>query len=343
MSSPASSAPPPSVGRAVAASLEAAQRLLLGPGWRARWKALVVLAAMAGLVGAGTAPPPLGLLQPVWADPALHRSVFGHRGVVASLIFLALFLIFMGGFGRSFTLGFFEGLRTGAPERRSYRRHLQEGVAHFLWSSALSLPLYALLFAGEAVVAHDALAQLTAQLGAATSTDTELMTLVLQAIGKFLLVLVPWALITLPAMVTIYELTPATMVSTGLGPAAAFRRVWAFAGRWPKAFSAYVGVRYLLQILGNLVALLALLPSLLISSPLIGPLLGVGWQVGYALGGPRVAGGAAVLTTGTLFAAVVLYCALCTVLLPVSVFLNSVAVQLITQCEQLARDTPVGS
>lgn len=328
----------PSVKLAAATALESTQRLLTGAGRGARWRALVVLAAMAGLVGAGAAPPPLGLLQPVWVDPTLHHSVFDHGGVVAGLVFLALFLLFMGGFGRSFTLGFHHALLTGQPHPSSYRPYLRAGVAHFVWSSACSLPLYALLFGGEAVVAHDAIVQFTRQLASASSTDTELLTLALGAFLKFLLVLIPWTLLTLPLMVSLYELVPATMVLANLGPVEASRLVFRAAAQAPKAFAAYWGLRYLLQLAGNLAALLALAPCLLVSSPVVGPLVGGGWQLSRAWGGPGTPAGAAALTVGVLFAAIALYCTLCAALLPVSVFLNGIALQLMKQCWPSARD-----
>lgn len=319
--------PPPSLGRVVAAALDRTQRLLTGPGKARRWRVLILLAAMAGLVGVGAAPPPLGLLQPVWADPTLHHTVFDNPGPVGGLIFLALFLLLMGGFGRSFTLGFFRGLTTGEPDAGSYRAYVHAGVAHFVWSSALTVPLYLVLFGGEALVAHDALAQLTRQLSSPTSTDAELTLLLLRAVGSFVMVLVPWTLLTLPLMVTFYELTPAVMVIRGLSPAAACRHVLAVARKHPRRFLAYLGVRYLLQFAGNLVALVALLPCLVISSPVTGVLGGGGWQLSRLLGGPSTAAGAAVLTVGVLFAVIALYCTLCAALLPVSVFVNSLAVE----------------
>lgn len=331
MVTPAS--PAPSIGHTLAAALEATQRLLTGSRRGHRWKALFVLAAMAGLVGVGAAPPPLGLLQPLWADPTLHHTLFDNPSLIASLVFLALFLLLMGGFGRSFTLGFLYGLATGNPEPGSYRASVRAGVKHFVWSSALSIPLYALLFGGEALVAHDTITQITQQLGSATGTDAELIALLLQAALKFLLVLVPWTVVTLPLMVTVYELTPATMVLKQLPPGRAFRHVLATAGKRPGSFAGYFGVRFVLQFLGNLVALVALIPSLLISSPVVVTLAGGGWQLSRQLGGLSTPGGAAVLTVSVLFAAIALYCALCAALLPVSVFVNFLALEWMRQFE----------
>lgn len=291
---------------------------------------------MAGLVGVGATPPPLGLVQPLWVDPALHHTLFDNRGLVTSLVLLALFLILMGGIGRSFTLGFLRGLATGNPDAGSYRDYLRAGAAHFIWSSALTLPLYGLLFGSEALVAHDTLAQIIRELAVPTSTDAQLLALSLHAVSKFLLVLLPWTLFTLPVMVTVYELTPATMVTSGLGPVPAFRRVVAAAAKLPGTFATYMGVRYLLQFAGNLAAFLVLLPCLLVSSPIVGTLVGGGWQLSRMLGGPSSAGGAAVLTVGVLFAAIALYITLCAALMPVSVFVNGVAVHWTRQIDQCA-------
>lgn len=323
----------PSIARALAAALETTQKLLTGPGRGRRWRSLTLLAAMAGLLGTGATPPPLGLVLPLWSDPTLHHALFDNRGLVTSLVVLALFLILMGGIGRSFTLGFLRGLITGNPNFSSYRDYLRAGVAHFIWSAALTLPLYGLLFGSEALVAHDTLAQITRELAAPTSTDAQLLALALRAVSMFLLVLFPWTLFTLPMMVTVYELTPATMVTSGLGPRSAFRHVTAAAVKLPGAFATYLGVRYLLQFVGNLAAFLALLPCLLVSSPIVGTLVGGGWQLSRMLGGPSSAGGAAVLTIGVLFAVIALYVTLCAALLPVSVFVNGVAIHWMRQID----------
>ena len=325
--------PPPSVGRAATAALEASRRLLTGPDRRKRWGALTILAAMAGFVGAGATPPPMGLLQPLWQDRALHHTVFDNGGVIAVLLFLALFLIVMGGLGRSFTLGFLEGLVSEAPDPRSYRRNLRAGVAHFAWSSAMSIPLYLLLFGGEALIARDTLEQITRLLGVPSTTDAELLGLVLSAGFKFLLVLIPWTIATLPVMVMVYELVPAVMVLSTLGPVPAFRRILALATKLPRPFALYVALRYVLQLIGNLAALLAFLPCLLVSSPIVAVFLVGGWQLSRRLGGLGNPGGAAALTVGVLFAAVGLYCTLCTALLPVSVYINNFALQFVFQLD----------
>jgi hypothetical protein len=319
--------PEPRPAVALSAAQATAQKLLGGPERRRRWKAFFVLAAMAGLVGAGAAPPPLGLLLPVWNDPTLHEAVFGSPAVVAWLVFLGVFLIGMGGFARSFTLAFFEGIVTGAPATGGYRQWLRPGVAHFAWSAACTLPLYALLFLGEALITHQTVAEITRVSSIPESTEAELMSLFVTAGLKFFLVLLPWVLVTLPAMVAVYELTPAGMVLWQTGPAAAFGRVFRQWKRRPLRFAGYFGFRYLLQFAGNSLALVALIPCLLVTAPVTAPLVAGGWAAAGHLGGTSTGAGAAVATVSCLVAAVVLYCALCVALLPFTVVLNAFALR----------------
>jgi hypothetical protein len=208
---------------------------------------------------------------------------------------------------------------------------VRAGAAHFAWSSALSIPLYLLLFGGEALVTRDTLAQITGALSAATTTDTELVGLALTASARFLLVLVPWTLATLPVMVTLYELVPAAMTLSALTPRPAFRRVMALAARHPKQVSLYFVLRYVLQLVGNLGALLALLPCVLVSSPVLAAMLAGGWQLSRRLGGLGASAGVAVFTVCVLAAAVVLYGTLCAALLPISVFINTTALEFLRQ------------
>jgi hypothetical protein len=183
------------------------------------------------------------------------------------------------------------------------------------------LPLYVALFAAEAVVTRHTTDQLTALISAPNATEAELIVLLLSAVFKFLLVLAPWTLVTLPAMASMYELVPAVMVRRGTGVLAAGRLLRELAKKSPRRFLGYVGARYLLQLAGNAIALVALIPCLVISAPAVVPLAGGGWWASSALGGMVTNAGAATLTVGILFAAVALYCVLCAALLPVSVFL----------------------
>jgi len=322
---PATAETRPGIKSALIGAASDTRRLLSGPGRAVRWKTLFALAAMAGVVGVGAAPPPIGLLQPVWADPVLHAAVFDNQVVVGGLWFLAVLLVLMGGVGRGFSLAFAEGITTGEPRTARYRAWLRKGAGHFIWSSALTLPLYAVLFLAEAVVTHDTTVQLTALVNNPYGTEAELVGLMATFTFKFILVLLPWTVLTLPAMVTMYELIPAIMARSGSGARVAVRILKDLARKSPRGVLAYLGVRYVLQMAGNGVALAVLVPCLVISSPAVIPLAGGGWLASSALGGPATNAGAATLTVGILLAAVALYCTLCAALLPVSVFLYAFA------------------
>lgn len=307
------------------------RKLLSGPGRRERWRRFTGLAAMAGIVGAGAAPPPLGLLQPVWTDPTLRQSVLGNHVIVGLALFLAVFLVLMGGFARSFTFGFLEGIVEGEPRLASFRSYLGAGTAHFVWSSLLTVPLYLLLFAGESLATHDVYQQIPRILErAGTASDAqvsgEMMAVFLLAALKFLLVLVPWTLLTLPLMVLMYELTPAAMLLQRVGPAAGCGRVLRLAGSRARLFWGYLGVRFFLQIVGNLAAVIALVPSLLAAGILSLPILGITWGLASMLG-PASPGGVGVTTVGALLSAILLYCILCAALVPVSLLLNGLALR----------------
>jgi hypothetical protein len=291
-------------------------RLLSGPaGWR-RWRELAVLAAMAGIVGVGVQPPPLGLLQPVLDDPLRRRDLLAALAPYAPLlVFLALLLLLIAPVARAFTLGFVHGIATGEPRRGDYRRFLGPGARHFLWSGALTLPLYALLFWGEWRVVGEGWERLL------NAPDEQAAAVLLTATGKFLLVLGPWVVLTLPLMVAMYELTPAAMVAAGTGPAGGFRRVLAVARKRPGATALYFGLRLALQFFGTTLAAIALLPALLLSLVPGLPLLGGGWALSAALGGVGTGAGAAAASVGLLLYLAVLYCLVCAFLVPLSAFL----------------------
>jgi len=311
-------------------ALDATLRLLSTRPKLRRWGTWAGLAAMAGIVGAGAAPPPLGLLQPLWEVPAAREAV-SRPLVVGLLVFLALFLAAMGAFARSFTFAFLEGIRDGTPRFSRFRPYLRAGTVHFAWSSAYSIPLYLLLFAGEWVVSRDAWHQVTRWITnpSPSATELDLLGMLLGAGAKFLIVLVPWTLLTLPAMAAMYELTPACMLLTGEGPAQAFRRIVAAGKKAPRTLAIYLGGRVALQLLGNVVALVVLIPCTLVAAIPGAPLVGGGWWLARALGGASTGGGAFVSTVTNLAAAVILYCILCGALLPVSLYLNTLAVKFV--------------
>jgi hypothetical protein len=316
----------PTALAALSAAVQETRALLSGSGSRRRWRAFCVLAVMAGLVGAGAAPPPLGLLVPLWSEPESMASLELPGWLPPAGIGLGLFFLCMAGVARAFSLAFVEGIRSGEPEGPAYRRFLGRGWAHFAWSAALTVPLYALLFGGEALVTHGAYTQL---LRAAEMTDREILSLLVTVALQFLLVLVPWTVLTLPAMVVMYELTPAAMLEHDTGPARACGIVLRQATRAPGRFAGYVGVRFLLQLLGNTAAFAALIPSLLVAGLLSAPVTLGGWALSGALGGLETSGGAAVASVAALIAVVVLYCVLCCALVPVAVLLNAFAVRFV--------------
>lgn len=307
----------------------ATQRLLSGPGSRARWAQLGLAAAMAGIVGAGAAPPPLGLLQPVWDVPETRHELLSSPLLQGLGIVLVLLLVGMGAFGRSFTLAFLSGIRSGSPRAREFRAHLSAGARHFAWSSALSIPLYLLLFAGEWFISRDAWGRVTALLtGPSDPAPGRLLAALVSAGLKFVLVLLPWTLLTLPLMVWMYELTPAGMAGFGLGPVAAARVVLQAARKAPARWAGYLTVRLGLQFAGNLLALLAMIPSLLVAGLVSAPLLAGGWSLSHRAGGMGTTWGAFWVSLPTLLAVLLLYLALCFALLPVAVFLNALALRM---------------
>jgi hypothetical protein len=316
----------PTAFAALTAAVQDTRGLLSGSGGRRRWRAFCALAVMAGLVGAGAAPPPLGLLVPLWSEPEIAASLELPGWLVPLGIGLGLFFLFMAGVARAFSLAFVEGIRSGQPQVPGYRRHLRRGWAHFAWSSTLTVPLYALLFGGEALVTHGAYAQL---LRAAEMTDREIVSLLVAVALQFLLVLIPWTVLTLPAMVLMYELTPAAMLEHDAGPARACGLVLRQAAKAPGRFAGYFGVRFLLQLLGNTAAFAALIPSVLIAGLLSAPVTLGGWALSQALGGTETSGGAAAASVAVLVALVALYCVLCCALVPVAVLLNAFAVRFV--------------
>ncbi len=304
------------------------QRLFAGSSGIRRWRQCAILCAMAGAVGVGAAPPPLGLLPPLWANPEVRAPIAGSPVAMSLLLLLALVLIAFGPLGRALTFGLMEGLSTGEPQAKAYREYLQPAMRHFLWSSALTLPLYALLFLGEAAATHDVYGRF-AQLLANPPEDAANRALALLGEGalRFLLVLGPWTLLTLPAFVLLYELTPASMWLYRLGPVAASGRVLLQARRASRRFWSYLGLRLLLQLAGNTLAGVALLVALLVTMIPGGLLLGVGWAVAVLLGGPSTTGGIVALTVAGLTTTVLLYCVLSFLLTPVSALLYRLALR----------------
>ena len=198
-------------------------------------------------------------------------------------------------------------------------------------SSALSVSFYLLLFLGVWLISRDAWVQKTALLtGPSDPAPGRLLAAFVGAGLKFVLILLPWTILTLPLMVWIYELTPAAMVGFGLGPVAAARVVLQVARKAPGRWAGYLTARLGLQFAGNLLALLAMVPALLAAGLVSAPLLAGGWRLSRAAGGTGTSGGAFWISLPTLLAVLLLYIALCFALLPVAVFLNALALRMLS-------------
>lgn len=297
-------------------ALSETQSLLSGAQGRRRWRRLAAAAALAGIVGVGVQPPPVGLLHPVWEDAETRRQLLAElRGQQALLGALALVGLLFAAAARCFTFQFLEHLSSASPKPRPLRSYLRPGLAHFFWSSLLTLPLYALLVWAEALVAGDAWRRLL------TAPDERVAAEVLAAALRFLLVLVPWVIATLPVMVLLYELTPTVMAREKVGPVRGAGRVLASVRGRPGLFLGYLGVRLLLQLVGTGAATVALLPCLVAVGVLGAPVLLAGWAAVSAAGGLQTPAGIWAASTAGVIVLVLLYALLCAALVPVSTLL----------------------
>jgi hypothetical protein len=250
------------------------QRLLSGPGRFGRWRELAVMAMLAGIVGVGIQPPPLGLLEPAWGTRDLRGALLRTAGPWAPvLLALAVLLLVAAAYSRAFLLRFVEccsrsGHGSGArldPDSEGPRllhghaSYVRPGLLHFAWSSALTLPLYAVLWGFEAWLAGEGYLRLL------QAPDAEIAAVVLALVLKFLAVLAPWVLVTLPGMVYLYELTPAAMVLEGGDLDRGRRRAAIRIRVAPRGFVVYYLLRLLVQAVGTSLAALALLPGLLLA------------------------------------------------------------------------------
>ncbi len=310
--------PPTIPFAALTASIASARALLSGPPLH-QWLRLAGLAVMAGLVGAGAPCPPLGLLEPVWEDPSARQSLLGHSWALPMAGLLLLFLLLLGGFGRSFTLAFFRSVRDEVPRLERYREYVRPGAAHYVWSGSISLPLSLLLLAVEWQTSRTHWAAILASAGGSVQP------IVVHWALELVLELAAWTLVTFPLRIWMYELTPAAMVLDGAGPAPAASSILRFARKFPGAFWLYLAIRLVLQLMANAVALAALLPSLLLAAPAALPALALGWCLNRMLGGWSSPAGAAVGSVAILLSLAALYGALCSVLVPVSLLVNGFA------------------
>ncbi len=308
-----------------------AQRLFGGTEGRRRWRSLALTAVMAGAVGVGVQPPPLGLLHPVWSDPATRDTALQSvRPLMPLLALLTVMLIGFAIWARSFALALIESLLRPHPqplscEERgaakvarsaenpaSYRGYVKAGAAHFVWSACWSVPLYALLFAMEAGTTQASWERIL------RASEAEVGPLLIQALLGFVAVLFPWIVLSLPMMVFQYELTPVVMVRRGTGPLAASREVFRRVRTCPNVFAGYYVGRTLLQFIGAGLMTAAAVPCLLVSALLASPILAGGGILSSLSGGWNTGVGAALGSATILLSCAVFYCVICVVLLPLT-------------------------
>jgi len=312
----------PSPAGCFTAAMARTQELLRGPDGRRRWRGYAFLSVMSGSVAVGAQPPPLGLLQPLWANREIRNTLLGDARVVVGFIVLAAVLIGFGVVARAFTLTFMEGLMTGAPTAGRSRSHFRAGAAHFAWSSALSIPLYLILFAAEWLVTHQSMAGYERILADPSAGEAELMGLLAGGMLGFLAVLLPWVIVTLPLMVWMYELTPAVMLRDRSGPVVASRV--ALGEISALGAPLYGFLRLTLQLVGGMLSGIALAPAIVVAGVLGSPFLLAAWFVPPALGGWSTGAGGAIGVASLLLAVVILYCVLCALLVPLTTTVLSV-------------------
>lgn len=359
---------PVTVLQALPLAIGDVQRLFGGLEGRRRWRRVALTAIMAGAVGVGVQPPPLGLLHPVWSDPVYRETVLTLLAPAWPL--LALLGVVVLGFAvwaRSFLLALVESFVTAASSRGpqqvsekdasdgphpqhlsrgesgvsevdashrphpqplshwergvsvtgaekpvSFRSYLGAGAAHFVWSTCLSVPLYALLFAMEAATTQASWDRLL------KATEAEIVPIVVQALLGFLALLVPWVVLTLPVMVFQYELVPVAMIRRRKGPLAAAREVLGVMRASPGRFAGYLVGRTLFQFIGAGLMTVAAIPCLIVSGVVSSPILGGGGMLASSLGGWNTAAGAAAGSATILLSCALFYCVTCAVLLPLT-------------------------
>lgn len=301
--------------QALPAAIGDVQRLFSGPEGRRTWRRLAWTAIMAGAVGVGVQPPPIGLLHPVWSDPSSRETALTSiRSALPQLVLLGSALFGFALWARSYSLALVDALLSASDRSAVSKRYRAAGAGHFLWSTAITFPLYALLFAMEAVSTQASWERLL-QAG-----DAEAFRILAQALIGFLAVLFPWVVLTLPVMVFQYELVPVVMVRHGSGPLQAAGAALRAIGVAPGRFVAYFGGRIVLQLIGAGLMTVVAIPSLLLSAVLASPLIGGGWALTAAAGGWGTGPGAAVGSVTVLLGCAAFYCVTCAALLPLTAF-----------------------
>jgi hypothetical protein len=257
----------------------------------------------------------------------VREAVLNDPRVIAGILLLGLILLGFGVVARAFLLAFLDGIRDGEPQPGRFRRFLRPGAAHFVWSSLLTLPLYAILFGAEWLLARGAAQRMEQFLAGEAASETELYAILFGQLGGFAAILLPWALLTLPMMVWIYELTPAVMIRDGCGPVEAARRgIRAAAGI---GLRGYLALRLLLQVVAGALSTLALLPALLLSALPAAVIGFAGFALSGFLGGWNTGSGGAAAVVTVLLCVAVLYVVLCIVLAPVTCFVLGVPVAVV--------------
>jgi hypothetical protein len=310
----------PSPISALNAAFGTVREILFRRGAPQRWRRIAAAAIGAGVVGVGVQPPPLGLLQPLFSEPEASRQFFRELALLAPwLVLLGLGLLAACVFARCFAFVFWDAVRGLPREQRTHTRFWRDGLAHFVWSSALTLPLYGALFGAEWGITHSAWNELL------LVSDVRMVPVILAGAARFMGVLGPWIILTLPLMVVQYEWVPAVMSATGCGPIQACGLAVAAARKNFRACILYFILRALLQVAGTAVMSMCLTVSVLVSALLSLPVLLIGWGLTAALGGLSAPPGQfAAAVTGAVMLSI-LYCVLATILTPLSLTVHALA------------------
>lgn len=317
----------PSPIAALGSAVNHARELLTGAGAWSRWRTLWLHASLAGIVGVGVQPPPLGLLEPVWSEPEARADLLRDLTAHAPLL-LVLSLVLLGALAtvRGFLLAFVtDVVKGGAESAARSSGHLVGGVRHFIWSSAWTLPLYFVLFAAEWLTAARGYQKLL------IAPDQELLPVILAVLAQFLVILVPWVFLTLPAMCLMYELTPVGMILWSQPPSAAASRVLRGLARRPRAALGYFSLRLLIQCLGSAVGGLAASVAAILGGAVAAP-------ASLAAASPLLAAGpewqrTACQWSGAALGGAVFYVVTCLLLVPLSTVQFSFADQFCRQID----------
>lgn len=224
---------------------------------------LLLAAAAAGLAGAGVQPPPLGLLQAVLEEPRNFDLPHPGPALLLTGALAAAALLAAAVLARCFSFNF-AAQALEAPRSPAFIR--SAGWRHFWGASLLTAPLYLLLFAGEAIAARRIYS------GLLEASEAERLPVLLSGLMIFAAVLLPWVLLTLPAMQLLYELIPVEMLADE--PPRFWKAGRAIVTRiraHGRAYGRLVLLRLVIQVAGSLLlglsALAAAAAALLLTGP----------------------------------------------------------------------------